>query len=57
MWSQVMGSRQALVDGHAPFHRTTQLVALQPILATTKRCKDASKGSEGEAHSMAIESG
>ena len=32
---------QALVDGYAPKSSNDQAIALQPILATPKRCKDA----------------
>ena len=32
---------QALVDGHAPKSSNDPAIALQPILATPKRCKDA----------------
>ena len=32
---------QALVDGYAPKSSNDPAIALQPILATPKRCKDA----------------
>ena len=47
---------QALVDGCATKSSDDPAIALQPILATPKRCKDA-KRLEGEAHGMIIESG
>ena len=34
-------ARQALVDGYAPKSSNDPAIALQPILATPKRCKDA----------------
>ena len=36
-----MGSWQALVDAYAPKSSNDPAIALQPILATPKRCKDA----------------
>ena len=36
-------ARQALVDGHAPKLSNDPAMALQPILATPKRCKDANE--------------
>ena len=32
---------QVLVDGHAPESSNDPAIALQPILATPRRCKDA----------------
>ena len=37
---------QALVDGHAPKSWNDPAIALQPILATPKRCKDAKEVKE-----------
>ena len=34
-------ARQALVDGYTPKSSNDQAFALQPILATPKRCQDA----------------
>ena len=45
---------QALVDGHAPKSSNDPAKALQPILATPKRCKDGRKGTESGVHSMVI---
>ena len=38
--------RQALVDGHVPKSSNDPALALQPILATPKRCKDAKEVKE-----------
>ena len=39
-------ARQALVDGYAPKSSNDPAIALQPILATPKRCKDAKEVKE-----------
>ena len=44
---------QALVDSNAPKSSNDPAFALQPTLPTPTRCE----GTEGEAHSMVIESG
>ena len=48
---------QALADGYAPKSSNDPAIALQPILATPKRCKDAKEFKKEEAHGMVIESG
>ena len=47
---------QVLVDGHAPKTSNDPAIALQPILAAPKRCKDA-KEMKGEAYGAVTESG
>ena len=47
---------QALVDCNAPKSSDDPAIALQPILATPKRCKEC-EGVERKAHSMVIEGG
>ena len=48
---------QALADGYAPMSSSDSAVAVQPILATLKRCKEAKELNEGNVDSIVIEGG